>query len=57
MSDAILSRNQPTGKSMTRKNAVLGVLLALFVVIAFYYREQAGVVPGLFGFTPIVALG
>lgn len=56
MSDAILSSNQPAGNKIARKKPVLGVLMVLFVVIAFYYRQQAGLAPGLLGFTPIVAL-
>lgn len=56
MSDAILSRNQPAGNNITRKNTTMGILLVLFIATALYYRMQTGHEPGLLGFTPILAL-
>jgi H+/gluconate symporter-like permease len=56
MSDSTLSHNPITQRNITRKNVIIGLLLGLFLLIAFWCHGQPNNELGLLAFTPLVAL-
>lgn len=56
MSDSTLSGNGFSIRNMSGKNIVIGVLVTLFLLIAFWCHGRADSELGLLSFTPLVAL-
>lgn len=56
MSDSTLSHNPITKRNITRKDVIIGLLLGLFLLIAFWCHGQPNNELGLLSFTPLVAL-
>lgn len=56
MSDSTLSGNPLTRQNITRKNIIIGLLLGLFLVTAFWCHGRPAAELGLLSFTPLVAL-
>ncbi|MCV5784978.1 gluconate:proton symporter, partial [Escherichia coli] len=43
-------------RNITKKNVIIGLLLVVFLLIAFWCQGRPGNELGLLGFTPLVAL-
>ena len=56
MSDSTLSGNLAVRRNITVKNIIIGLLLAVFLLAAFWCQGRPSNTLGLLGFTPLVAL-
>ena len=56
MSDSTLAGNTLARRNITRKNVIIGLLLVLFVLTAWWCHGRPSNELGLLGFTPLVAL-
>lgn len=56
MSDSTLSQKPITQRKFFRKNVIIGLLLCLFLLIAFWCHGQPSNNLGLLSFTPLIAL-
>ncbi|QMM75840.1 gluconate:proton symporter [Escherichia coli] len=56
MSDSMLAGGSLTRQNITKKNVIIGLLLVVFLLTAFWCQGRPGNELGLLGFTPLVAL-